>query len=197
MDNNFSSFEDQSGQPTLKDHLIEFFELLIVFAAIGSIIYWQIAQPHKVSGLSMYPNFNDGDYIITDKITQKFNEYKRGEIIVFKKKDKSDDYIKRVIGLPGDKIRISEGIVYLNNKALDEPYLKNNKYTQPGLYISENQELTLPKNNYFVLGDNRNVSSDSREWGFVTRDEIKGIVFFRYWPSEKIGFYPAQYEIKN
>lgn len=197
MENNLPIFQDQSGQPTLKDHIIDFFETLIVFFAIGSIIYWQIAQPHKVSGLSMYPNFNDGDYIITDKLTPKLSEFKRGDIVVFKKKEKNDDYIKRIIGLAGDRVRISDGQVYLNNKLLNEPYLRNSSYTQPGMSAPENIEVTVPPKSYFVLGDNRSVSSDSREWGFVTKDEIKGLVFLRYWPKEGIGFYPAQYSIKN
>lgn len=187
----------QEEQLTFKDHLIEFFQTLIVFFAIGSIIYGFIAQPHKVSGLSMYPNFNDGDYIITDKLTPKFHEYSKGEIIVFKKKDRHDDFIKRIIGLPGDKIRVSDGKVYINNQALVEPYLKNGPYTSAGLFAEENQEVIVPENSYFVLGDNRNVSSDSREWGFVERDEIKGEVVLRYWPKYSIGIYPAKYKTQN
>lgn len=191
-----SEFLSQNNKPkvSLGAHLIDFFQTLVVFAAIGSFVYWQIAQPHKVSGSSMYPTFHDSDYIITDKISYKFSSPKRDEVIVFKNpKEKSQDFIKRIIGLPGDTVKIEGGKVYVNGKLLDEPYLSPDLITDPGSFSQEGEEIKVDQPNvYFVLGDNRPRSSDSREWGFVSKDEIIGRVFLRYWPKEAIGYFPPE-----
>lgn len=183
---------------TFKDHIIDFFQTLVVFAAIGTAIYWLIAQPHKVSGSSMSPNFKDGDYIITDKLTYKFNEPRRGDIVVFKNpKDETVDFIKRIIGVPGDHVKVQNGKIYLNGDELNEPYLTNNITTSPGSFLREGAEITVESGHYITIGDNRLASSDSREWGFITRGEIIGKVFFRYWPATKIGLYPAAYSLEK
>ncbi len=179
-------------------HIVDFIQTLVVFAAIGSFIYWQIAQPHKVSGLSMFPNFHDGDYIVTNKISYKFDPPKRFDIVVFKNpRDKSQDFIKRIIGLPGDRFKISNDGIVLNGSALQEPYLQSDIKTDPGSTIKENEEVTVPPDQYLVLGDNRTHSSDSRDWGFITKEEIIGKVFLRYWPKESIGIFPASNYPKN
>lgn len=173
-------------------HIVDFIQTLVVFAAIGSFIYWQLAQPHKVSGSSMFPNFHDGDYIVTNKISYKFNPPKRFDVVVFKNpRDKSQDFIKRVIGLPGDKFKISNAGIILNDNYLKEPYLQPEVKTDPGPAIKEDEEVTVLQDSYLVLGDNRSRSSDSREWGFITKEEIIGKVFLRYWPKESIGIFPA------
>ncbi|MBI2595554.1 signal peptidase I [Candidatus Daviesbacteria bacterium] len=177
---------------SIGSHIVDFIQTLVVFLAIGSFIYWQIAQPHKVSGSSMFPNFHDGDYIITDKLSFKLQQPKRFDVVVFKNpRDKSQDFIKRIIGLPGDKVKIANSGVVLNGSLLGEPYLKSDVRTDPGPFLQEDEEITVPVNSLVVLGDNRSRSSDSRDWGFITKDEVIGKVFFRYWPKDSIGLYPA------
>lgn len=183
--------------PSFKDHVIDFFQTLVVFAAIGTAIYWLVAQPHKVSGSSMFPNFKNGDYIITDKITYRVSDPRRGDIVVFKNpKDETQDFIKRILGLPGDHIKVQGGKIILNGNELTEPYL-NNVVTNPGSFLREGQEFTVEPGHYITIGDNRPASSDSREWGQITRGEIIGKVFFRYWPATEIGLYPAAYSLEK
>lgn len=183
--------------PTFKDHVIDFFQTLVVFAAIGTAIYWLVAQPHKVSGSSMFPNFKNGDYIITDKITYRVSDPRRGDIVVFKNpKDETQDFIKRILGVPGDHIKVQSGKIVLNGEELNEPYL-NNVVTNPGSFLREGQEFTVEAGHYITIGDNRPASSDSREWGQITRAEIIGKVFFRYWPANEVGLYPAAYSLEK
>lgn len=189
--------EPEKHTVTFKDHVIDFFQTLVVFAAIGTAIYWLVAQPHKVSGSSMFPNFKDGDYIITDKLTYKFGDPKRGDIVVFKNpKDETVDFIKRILALPGDKIKVQNGKIYLNGSELKEPYLKDTIITNPGAFLREGEEITVEPGRYITIGDNRPASSDSREWGFITQQEIIGKVFFRYWPASEVGLYPAAYSLE-
>ncbi len=184
-------------QVSFKDHVIDFFQTLVVFAAIGTAIYWLVAQPHKVSGSSMFPNFKNGDYIITDKISYRLSDPKRGDIVVFKNpKDETQDFIKRILGVPGDRLKVQSGKIFLNGVQLDEPYL-NNIVTNPGSFLREGEEKTVEAGHYITIGDNRPASSDSREWGQITREEIIGKVFFRYWPATEVGLYPAAYSLEK
>lgn len=187
----------QEPQTSFKSHVVELFETLVVFAAILTAVYWLIAQPHKVSGSSMFPNFKDGDYIITDKLTYKFGIPERGDVVVFKNpKDLSQDFIKRIIGLPGERVKILGGKVYLNDAVLNELYL-NNIYTESHSFMQEGEEVTVPPGRYLTFGDNRPHSSDSREWGFVEKNELIGKVFLRYWPKDTFGLYPSAYSFPN
>lgn len=189
--------ESDRNPISFKEHIIDFFQTLVVFAAIGTAIYWLIAQPHKVSGSSMHPNFKDGDYIITDKLSYKFDEPKRGDIVVFKNpKDETVDFIKRIIGVPGDRIKVQNGKIYLNGGELNEPYIAQAIKTNPGSFLEEGVEVTVEDGHYITIGDNRPASSDSREWGFITKQEIIGKVFFRYWPAGELGLYPAAYSLE-
>jgi signal peptidase I len=186
----------EKKEPSFKDHVIDFFQTLVVFAAIGTAIYWLVAQPHKVSGSSMFPNFKNGDYIITDKITYRFSEPKRGDIVVFKNpKDETQDFIKRILAVPGDRIKVQGGKIVLNGAELNEPYL-NNITTNPGSFLREGVDFTVEPGHYITIGDNRPASSDSREWGQITREEIIGKVFFRYWPATEVGLYPAAHSLE-
>lgn len=189
--------ESERRSVTFKDHVIDFFQTLVVFAAIGTAIYWLIAQPHKVSGSSMHPNFKNGDYIITDKLTYRIYEPRRGDIVVFKNpKDETQDFIKRIIGVPRDRVKIQGGYTYVNGEKLNEPYL-GNLTTNPGSFLVDGREITVEAGKYITFGDNRPASSDSREWGFITREEIIGKVFFRYWPANEIGLNPAAFSLEN
>jgi signal peptidase I len=173
---------------SLGAHVVDFIQTLVVFAAIGTAIYFFIAQPHKVSGSSMVPNFHNGDYIITDKVSYKVGEPKRGDIIVFKNpRDESQDFIKRIIGVPGDKVKVQNGKVFVNGDQIPEPYLPNGLFTENRQYFTEGKEVTVEPGKFVVFGDNRPHSSDSREWGFITKEEIIGKVFLRYWPANQVG----------
>lgn len=189
-----TNLQSEQSKTTLGQSFVEFIQTLVVFAAIGTAIYLFVAQPHKVSGSSMYPTFKDGDYIITDKVSYRFEEPQRGDVVVFKNPlDQSQDFIKRVIGLPGEKVKVQDGKVYLNDNPLVEPYLQPSIQTPSGAFMKEGDEVTIPNDHYLAFGDNRPFSSDSRSWGFVTKDEIIGKVFLRYWPESEIGLNPGAY----
>ncbi len=167
---------------------VDFIQTLVVFGAIFAIIYLFIAQPHKVSGLSMYPNFNNGDYILTDKVSYRFGLPTDGDVIVLKNpQDESQDFIKRVMATPGQVIKVAGNQIYRNDSLLDEKYLPIGTPTRAGNFLHEGQEFTVPVDHYLVFGDNREHSSDSRTWGLITKTEIIGKVIFRYFPLNTIG----------
>lgn len=172
----------------LGGYFIEFFETLVVFAAIFAILYLFIAQFHKVSGSSMIPTLHNGDFLITEKVTYRFGGPNRGDIIVLKNpRDNSQDFIKRIIAIPGDSIKVEKNSVFINGAEVKELYLPTNTLTSAGSFLAEGVELKAGSNQYFVFGDNRSHSSDSREWGGITKEEIVGRAFLRYWPPESVG----------
>lgn len=137
----------------------------------------------------MYPNFHDGEYVLTNLISLRFSEPKKGDVVVFKSPVEEDkDFIKRIIGVPGDTVSILDGQVLVNGEILDQSkYLSNSLETSPGSFLQEGEIVSVPEEQYFVMGDNRPYSSDSREWGFVAKKSVIGISFFVYWPLNKIG----------
>ncbi len=137
----------------------------------------------------MLPTFFDKQYILTNIITLRFGPPKRGDVIVFKApNDPEKDYIKRVIGIPGDTVMIRNGDVYVNGILLDQSaYLKPEVKTYGGSFLREGVLVSVLPDSYFVLGDNRSGSSDSREWGFVPIKLIIGKSSFVYWPLDKMG----------
>jgi signal peptidase I len=151
--------------------------VLLAFLIVLPIRYF-VFQPFLVQGQSMEPNFHQGDYLLVDELSFRFREPRRGEVIVFRYPPRPQlRYIKRIIGLPGDEVVIKNGLVLINGKILDESeYLPQGTQTQGYL------EIKLGENEYFVLGDNRNASSDSRFWGPLKKENIIGRVFFRAWP---------------
>ena len=172
----------------IKTHLIDFIQTLVVFGAIFTLIYLFVAQFHKVSGKSMLETMHDGDYLITEKISYRLGDPHRGEIVVLKDPlDETKDFIKRIIAIPGDSVKIESGRVFVNGTQIDEPYLVPDIQTRGGAFLSEGTTITIEANKYLVFGDNRNHSSDSREWGGVTKEEIVGRALFRYWPPKSIG----------
>ena len=145
-------------------------------------------RPFQVNGASMFPNFKDREYVLTNLISLRFNDPIRGDVIVFKAPpDPEKDFIKRVIGVSGDTVMVKNGSVYVNNQILDESkYLASDVKTYGGYYLKEGAEITVPQDEFFVLGDNRPFSSDSREWGLVRKDELIGRSFFVYWPPNQM-----------
>ena len=155
----------------------------IALIAVVAIKYF-LVQPFIVNGASMEPSFYDGDYLLIDELSYRFKDPQRGDVIVFKTPDKPNtDYFKRIIGLPGEEIEIKSGKVYINKQALPEPYLKSSTvtYTYPGCFIQEGQKITILQDKYFVLGDNREQSIDSREFGLISKENIIGKLTICYW----------------
>lgn len=157
----------------------EVIEAMAVALASIFIIYSFIAQPFLVQGASMEPNFSTGNYLIVDEITYRFREPARGEVIVFHNpNDNSEFYIKRIIGLPGENIEIKNGIVNINGEVFEEEYLPEDAV------VDGDVSFDLKEDEYFVMGDNRPRSFDSRRWGPLKRDEIVGAVRLRFWPID-------------
>ena len=156
---------------------------LLVSLAISAFIIIFLYQPVKVEGVSMMPGLEDQERIFVNKFVYRWEPIQRGDIIVFRyPRDTSKSYIKRVIGVAGDRVRIVNGQVYVNGEALDEDYVPSD-YADGRSY----PELVVPRNSYFVLGDHRTMSSDSREFGPVNDRYIYGKAVFGYWPMEKLG----------
>ncbi len=187
-ENFYSTPHDKSFFENLGTHAIDFIQTLVVFGAVFALIYLFVAQFHKVSGLSMFPTMHDGDYLVTEKISYRFGNPIMGQIVVLKNpRDESQDFIKRIIGVPGDTVKIEANSVFVNGTVLNEKYLPPGTPTNPGAFLTEGTPFKLGPNQYLVFGDNRNHSSDSREWGTITKEEIVGRAFFRYWPPQSIG----------
>lgn len=177
--------------------LIDTLQSLIIAAVVFLVIYQFFLRPFEVKGDSMYPNFHNNTYVLTNVLGIRLSNPKLGDVIVFKAPlDPEKAFIKRVIGTPGDKVRIENGSVYLNEKFLNESaYLNPVVKTYAGAFLKEGETVTVAPNSFFVMGDNRQFSSDSREWGFIKKEncgfspsdllvgcKIAGYSFFVYWP---------------
>jgi signal peptidase I len=156
---------------------------LVVSVAVSAFIIVFLYQPVRVEGTSMLPVLEDQDRLFINKIAYRVGEIHAGDVVVFQyPRDHAKSYIKRVIALPGDRIRIDQGQVVVNGKLLMEPYLQSrfaDDRSQP--------EMVLPPGEYFVMGDHRSISSDSRDFGPVDRGLIYGKAVFVYWPMEQVG----------
>jgi signal peptidase I len=156
---------------------------LVVSVAISAFIIVFLYQPVRVEGTSMLPVLEDQDRLFINKIAYRVGEIHSGDVVVFQyPRDHTKSYIKRVIALPGDVVRIDHGLVYVNGVRLPEPYVPN-RFTDD----RSEPEMVLPKHEYFVMGDHRSISSDSRDFGPVDRDLIYGKAVFVYWPMEQVG----------
>lgn len=183
--------------------LLETLQTIIYALAISIILYLFFVIPNQVEGKSMYPTLNStsiNDVLLTNKFVQiaggpghllpDYN-YQRGDMVVFRLPSEDTDLVKRVIGLPGDRVKINDGRVIVNDEVLVEEYLPAGLRTEPytGGFFSEGLEKRVPENYYFVLGDNRKNSLDSRttQVGFVSRELIKGTPFIRILPLDQFG----------
>jgi signal peptidase I len=160
----------------------ETLKIVVLALLIVIPIRYFLFQPFFVRGQSMEPNFENGDYLIIDELSYRFEGPKRGEVVVFRYPyNRSQTYIKRIIGLPGEMIEIQDNkvIIYSEGKAevLDETV-----YLSPDIQTTGEIRIRLDENEYFVLGDNRAVSSDSRKWGPLKKGDIIGKVSIRAWP---------------
>ncbi|OGK16990.1 signal peptidase I [Candidatus Roizmanbacteria bacterium RIFCSPHIGHO2_01_FULL_39_12b] len=172
-------------------------DILETITFVGSlfiVVYLFVAQPHQIKGISMDDTFHNGDYILTSKISYKFETPHLGDIVVFQSPSNPDiDYIKRIIGVSGDRILIKDGSVIKNGVTLEEPYAKRPINVFEGGFLQQGQEVIVPERYVFVMGDNRPRSSDSREFGFVPLEHIVGKVFFRYFPPQQTGLIENPY----
>ena len=174
-----------SAASSLLREVLEVMGLAIVLYLIISFA----VQAVHVEGLSMYATLDDNDYLIANKIDYRLHAPQRGDIIILRPPaDNSKDFIKRVIALPGEKLLIRDSIVFINGHKLDEPYLPEawihlNNWTGTG----GPEGTVMPPNQYFVMGDNRNRSQDSRIFGPIGRDRIDGRAWFRIWPINHFG----------
>lgn len=190
----YSPSDESTKQGSSKSFFLDILETVAIAALIFFVIHTFIAQPHLVRGESMKPTYHDGEYILTNKMYQWAGEPSRGDVVVFHSpEDPGTQFIKRIIGLPGEKIKIENNQVIIFNEqhsegfVLDEEYL-GNQSTMGDSYLHDGETITIPDNNYFVMGDNRNYSYDSRSWGFVDESKIIGRAFFVYWPLPEFGF---------
>jgi signal peptidase I len=172
---------------------LELTETIVIGLSLFLVVYLFFMQPHQVNGQSMVPNFQSGDYVLTDKVSYRFGEPQRGDVIVFHAPPAAQcptgtgcDFIKRIIGLPGETISVKNGKLLINGSTLEETYLPDSFITEAGAYTRD-RDVHLGANEYFAAGDNRSHSSDSRAWGPVKSTEIVGKAFFRYWPAPKMG----------
>lgn len=165
-----------------------------VALGLALFIRFFVAAPFIVSGASMLPTFQDLNYLIVDRLTYDFEEPQRGDVVVFRlPQNESRDLIKRVIGLPGDTVIISGNSVTIVNEAHPEGFTLSEPYLAPeNLGGPSNVRVTLGKDEYFVLGDNRRVSADSRIWGTLPKSDIVGRVFVRLFPLSEIGVLPGE-----
>lgn len=167
---------------SFRDTTIAFFKEILQTAlislAVFLFIYVFLVQPHRVKGDSMLPNFSSGELLLTEKVSYRFGDPARGDVIVFRAPGQANvDFIKRVIGLSGETVKIEDGNISINGKKLSEPY-----ETQS---TGGNIEVTLLENQYLVLGDNRGFSSDSRSFGPIDKKSIRGRAWLVYWPILK------------
>ncbi|MBI4066076.1 signal peptidase I [Candidatus Gottesmanbacteria bacterium] len=170
----------------------DFLQGIVVILAIMVMIYLFIMSPQEINGASMEPSFHNGEYILTNKIEYKLRDPKRGDVVIFKSpRNKDIDYIKRIIGEPGDRVELIGGNFYVNGIKLDELYLGSGTYTSTGNYLREGTEAVVPEGRYFVAGDNRGHSSDSREFGPVPKEDFIGKALLRYWPFSEAGMITA------
>ena len=171
----------------MKQFLLSFLEILeVVIVAVVSIylVYSFIAQPFKVDGKSMEPNFSTGDYLIVDEITYRFREPVRGEVVVLRNPtNETEFFIKRVIGLPGEQILVSDNKVFVDGQRIDEIYIPED------ISMSDTPPFELAETEFFVMGDNRQSSFDSRNWGPLEKNKIVGVVRIRFWPFGDVETY--------
>ncbi|KKB74183.1 MULTISPECIES: signal peptidase I [Bacillus] len=174
-----------------KKEIISWIRTLLIAGAIVAACRYFLFTPSTVLGDSMYPTLQNGNMVMVSKIS----EINRFDKIIFHAPDADEDYVKRVIGLPGDSIEMKNDVLYVNGKAYDEPYLKQNKKELTGGKLLTDdftlKELTgeskVPKDSLFVMGDNRQNSRDSRYFGFISKSSVVGKVEFRYFPFNEIG----------
>ncbi|MFH1509376.1 MAG: signal peptidase I [bacterium] len=177
--------DDDSEHSSFFTFAFEFLKIIVISLVIIIPLRFYLVQPFFVNGSSMEPSFSSGQYLIINEISYRFSDPVRGEVIVFHPPDgQKSFYIKRIIGLPDDRIEVEAGEVFINGEQLEEDMYLSSDEDTPG-----NIDETIPEGHYFVMGDNRDGSSDSRSWGTITRDAIIGKAWIRVLPFDKAGVF--------
>jgi signal peptidase I len=169
--------------PTRKPGMSGWIRDVVISLAVSAFFIIFLYQPVKVEGTSMMPTLQDQERVFINKFVYKLEPIERGDVVVFRyPRDPSKSYIKRIIAVAGDRVRIDAGVVYVNGRRMGEDYV-------PRMYedVRSYPETIVPPHSYFVLGDHRNLSNDSRDFGPVDEDFIYGKAVFGYWPVEKLG----------
>lgn len=164
--------------------LVIVLQVFVVIVTIGIVLYLFVLTPHVVNGISMQPNFCHKDVYLAEKITK----YNYDDVIVFKY-DEANDFIKRIVGKPGDTIKILDGKVYRNNQVLNPKYLNPSVTTTAQTGLSEGEEYIVPGGKFFVMGDNRPNSTDSRTFLAIDPSQIKGKALVTIWPLKRVGLF--------
>ncbi len=182
--------QEPSDKPINKPKKDHFWRTISIFVFFVAILRLFVMDPFLVHGSSMDPTFDEGNYVIVDKLTYKMSDPKRGDVIVFDAPTDDNRYfIKRVIGLPGERVVVEGSIVQIFNTQYPQGFVLNEPYV---VHESERQaQVTLKDNEYFVMGDNREVSSDSRIWGPLDREAITGRALVRLLPVQDISLFPG------
>jgi len=192
IEERLNSRKDKGNEPKKKHPILE--EILswiwsiAVASVIMAILYFFVGRPFTVSGQSMYPTLHNGDHMIMSKI----GGINRFDVVVLQAPDEDKEYIKRVIGMPGDTVEAKNGVLYINGKEVEQPFINTNN-DKKTVFIDDFtlKELTgedkVPEGKYFVMGDNRGVSKDSRMIGFIDKSAIEGKAVFTVWPLNRIG----------
>jgi signal peptidase I len=188
--------EDQSS---FGSFVLEIIKIVVICLAIIIPIRFYLIQPFFVKGESMEPNFSDKEYLIIDQISYRFTDIERGDVVVFRYPiDPSQFYIKRIVGLPGETVEIKNGEITVFNQGDTEGTLLDEKYIPPTIETPGEVNYKLGEEEYFVLGDNRNASSDSRAWGALPASNIVGKAWVRVFPVSKAQAFSApQYSTIN
>lgn len=169
--------------------VVDFIKTTVIVVFLALIIRLFVVQPFIVEGQSMLPTFSNNDYLITEKISYSVRSPKRGEVVIFHPPDNpSVNYIKRIVGLPGDSIEVKDQNVFVNSQKINEPYLTSNEQTNTA---TKELNLTLKSGEYFVLGDNRNHSRDSREIGPIPYSSIVSRIWVRLLPIDSARAFAA------
>ena len=161
---------------------------IVAFIIVGGV-YFFLGRPFTVSGASMYPTLHNGDRMVLSKV----GDIHRFDVVILKAPDENVEYIKRVIGMPGDTVKMKSGVLYINGKKVDQPFINTEALAKQTVFMDDftleslTGESKVPEGKYFVLGDNRGVSKDSRMIGFIDRSAIEGKAVFTIWPFGRIG----------
>jgi signal peptidase I len=176
---------------------LDFLQSVVIAILLAAVLFIFFITPNEVEGSSMEPNYYTGDRLYTNKLSYWLGgtglgttlnlDYKRGDVVVVDKPGLGVSLIKRLIALPGEKIMVKGGKVYINGELLIEEYLPEDRFTKSGTFLTEGKEVTLAENKYVIMGDNRDVSNDSRFIGLIDKAWITGRIFLRIWPIEKFG----------
>lgn len=203
------SAETTSGKKSRgTNSLVELVVIVAVALGLALGIQAVLVKPFRIPSRSMVPTLEVGQRVLVDRVTQRFSDPDRGDVVVFRPPAGADNgecgvdhdghgpcpqgtpevsdqnFIKRVVGLPGDRLKVMDGRVYINGELQDEPFIKPDSSC---ISCDLEKEITIPADQFFMMGDNRGGSADSRIWGPVPRDQIVGTAFFTYWPPGRVG----------